>query len=123
MGVALQARINPLRNVCQRKVLKSNPKGVKTECVFADGTSILLSNFLASFIRAGDELLLPLDLEATAADTEIYIRHNPEERKQDVFQASIGYATQPRKDKRHKPFPSAQNQGSRLWIFALKPTC
>src|SRR6266566_6368911 len=123
MGVALQARINPSRNVCQRKVLKSNPKGVKTECVFADGTSILLSNFLASFIRAGDELLLPLDLEATAADTEIYIRHNPEERKQDVFQAKIGYATQPRKDRRDNLFVSAEIHGSRLGISAINLRC
>ncbi len=123
MGVALQARINPSRNVCQRKVVKSNPKGVKTECVFADGTSILLSNFLASFIRAGDELLLPLDLEATAADTEIYIRHNPEERKQDVFQAKIGYATQPRKDRRDNLFVSAEIHGSRLGISAINLRC
>ena len=123
MGVALQARINPSRNVCQRKVVKSNPKRVKIECVFADGTSILLSNFLASFIRAGDELLLPLDLEATAADTEIYIRHNPEERKQDVFQASIGYATQPRKDRRDNLFVSAEIHGSRLGISAINLRC
>ncbi len=123
MGVALQARINPLQNVCQRKVLKSNPKGVKTECVFADGTSILLSNFLASFIRAGDELLLPLDLEATAADTEVYIRYNPEERKQDVFQARIGYATQPRKDRRDNLFVSAEIHDSRLGISAINLRC
>ncbi len=123
MRVALQARINPSRNICQRKVLKSNPKGVKTECVFADGTSILLSNFLTSFIRAGDELLLPLDLEATAADTEIYIRHNPEERKQDVFQASIGYATQPRKDRRDNLFVSAEIHDSRLGISAINLRC
>src|SRR6266481_712275 len=123
MGVALQARINPSRNVCQRKVVKSNPKGVKIECVFADGTSILLSNFLASFIRAGDELLLPLDLEATAADTDIYIRHNPEKRKQDFFQASIGYATQPRKDRRDNLFVSAEIHDSRLGISSINLRC
>ncbi len=83
----------------------------------------MLSNFLASFIRAGDELLLPLDLEATAADTEIYIRHNPEERKQDVFQASIGYATQPRKDRRDNLFVSAEIHDSRLGISAINLRC
>jgi len=59
------------------KSLKTNPKGVNTECVFTDGTSILVSNFLASFIRAGDELLFPLGHEAAAAGTQIYIRKNP----------------------------------------------
>jgi hypothetical protein len=51
-------------NVCQRVVLKTNPRSDKTECVLTDGTSILLSNFLASFIRAGDELWFPLALAA-----------------------------------------------------------
>src|SRR5258707_4231164 len=84
MDVAIQARTNPLSNICQRKVLKTNPKGVKTESDFADGTSILLSNFLASFIRTGDELFCPLELEAAGASTQIYIRNtNPEERRQD----------------------------------------
>jgi hypothetical protein len=124
MGVPLQARISPLRNVCQRKVLKTNPKGVNTECVFTDGTSILVSNFLASFIRAGDELLFPLGHEAAAAGTQIYIRKTHlEERRWDVFQAEIGYATQPRKDKRNNLFVSAEVPDSQLGISAISLRC
>jgi len=123
MDIALQARINPPRNVCERRVLKTNPKDVNTECVFADATSILLSNFLASFIHQGDELLFPLDLEASSADTEIYIRHNPEERRHDVFQAQIGYATQPRKDRRDNLFVSAEVPDSQLGISAMSLPC
>jgi hypothetical protein len=124
MGVPLQARISPLRSVCQRKVLKTNPKGVNTECVFTDGTSILVSNFLASFIRAGDELLFPLGHEAAAAGTQIYIRKTHlEERRWDVFQAEIGYATQPRKDKRNNLFVSAEVPDSQLGISAISLRC
>jgi hypothetical protein len=123
MGTAVQARADARPNVCQRKVFKTNPKGPKTECFFADGTSILLSNFLASFVRAGDELVFPLDLEAAGAGTEIYIRHNPEERRQDAFQAEIGYATQPRKDKRGNLFISAEIPGSRLGISSIQLRC
>ena len=124
MDVAIQARANPLPNICQRKVLKTNPKGVKTESVFADGTSILLSNFLASFIRTGDELFFPLELEAAGAGTQIYIRNtNPEERRQDVFQAEIGYATQPRKDKRVNLFVSAEVRSPGLGISAINVRC
>src|SRR5258707_9071791 len=109
MGAAVQVKADALPNVCQRKVVKTNPKGVKTECVLTDGTSILVSNFVASFIRAGDELLSPLENEATDAGTQIYIRKtHPEERRWDVFQAKIGYATQPRKDKRNNLFVSAE---------------
>jgi len=123
MEVALQARINPLTNVCQRKVIKTNQRGTKTECVFADGTCILLSNFLASFIRTGDELLFPLGLKATDTCTQIYIQHNPEERRQDVFQAEIGYAAQPRKDKRNNLFISAEVLDSHLGISAINLRC
>jgi hypothetical protein len=109
--------------VRRRKVIGTNPKGPKTECLFADGTSILLSNFLASFVRAGDELVFPLDLEAEGAGTEIYFRHNPEERRQDAFQAEIGYVSQPRKDRRDNLFVSAEVPSSRLGIAAINLRC
>ena len=123
MGTAVQVKADAPSNVCQRKVVKANPKGAKTECLFADGTSILLSNFLASFIRGGDELLFPLALEAADTRMQIYIRHNPEERRQDVFQADIGYATQPRRDKRGNLFVSAEVVGCCLGISAIHLRC
>jgi hypothetical protein len=120
VGVALQARINLLRNVCQRKVFKTNLKGVNTECVFADGTAILVSNFLASFIRAGDDLLFSLELEAAHLSTEIYIRNtNLNAKRRDIFQTRIGYASQPRKDKRNNLFVSAEILNPRLGISAI----
>src|SRR6266852_7059445 len=57
MGLPVQTRTNPLPNVARRQVLRTNPKGSKTECVFADVTAILVSTFLASFIRDVVELL------------------------------------------------------------------
>ena len=120
MGAALQPRIDPPRSVCQRRVLKTNPKGVNTECVFADGTSIVVSNFLASFVRAGDDLLFSLELEAPDSSTEIYIRNaNPGSRRRDLFQTQIGYASQPRKDKRNHLFVSAEVSNPRLGISTI----
>jgi hypothetical protein len=124
MRAALPIKTNERPNVWSRLVLKTNPKGSKTECVFADGTAILVSNFLASFIRASDELLFPVELEAADAGTQIYIRNtNPEERRRDVFQAEIGYATQPRKDRRDNLFVAAEVRGSRLGISAINLRC
>ena len=109
---------------CRRIVLKTNPKGAKTECNFADGTTILVSNFFASFVHTGDELLFPLELQAANAGTEIYIRNtNTQERRQDTFQAGIGYATQPRRDKRGDLFVSAEVVGGRLGIAAIHLRC
>lgn len=120
MGVPLQARINPLRNVCQRKVLKTNPKSVNTECVFTDSTSILVSNFLASFIRAGDDLFFSLELAAADSNTEIYIRNtNPGAKRRDLFQTRIGCASRPRTDKRNDLFVSAEVSSPRLGVSAI----
>ena len=124
MGTTVQVIADSLPNVCQRKVVKTNPKGTKTECLFADGTSILVSNFFASFICLGDELLFPLKYEITAAGTQIYIRKaHPEERRRDSFQAEIGYATQPRKDKRNDLVVSAELPDSPLGISAINLRC
>lgn len=124
MGAAVSLKGKPLPNVCQRKVVKTNPTGAKTECLFADRTSILVSNFLASFIRAGDELLFLLGHEAAAAGTQIYIRKtHPEERRWDIFQSEIGCATQPRKDKRNNLFVSAEVHDAQLGISAISLRC
>jgi len=124
MSTAIKAKANALPSVRQGKVVKTNRTGGKTECLFADGISILVSNFVASFIRAGDELLFPLEHEAVDAGTQSYIRKtNPEERRWDVFQAEIGYATQPRRDKRNNLFVSAEIRDSRLGISAINLRC
>jgi curved DNA-binding protein CbpA len=124
MCAAGSVKADALSNVCQRKVVKTNPAGAKTECLFADGTSILVSNFVASFIRGGDELLFPLGHEAADAGTQICIRKtHPEERRSEVFQAEIGYATQPRKDKRNNLFVSAEVPDSPLGISAISLRC
>lgn len=124
MDVAIRARTNPPRNVCQRLVLRTNPKGTKTECVFGDGTAILVSNFLASLIHVRDELRFPRDLETADAGTQIYIRNtNPEERRRDIFQAEIGYVTQPRKERRDSFFVAAEVRGSCLGISAIDLPC
>ena len=124
MSVAFQVKAEAPPNVCQRRIVKTNPKGAKTESVFADGTSILLSNFLASFIRPGDELCFPVGLEAADVGTQLYIRNtNDRERRQDAFQAEVGYATQPRKDKRGNLYVSTEVIAGRLGISAVHLPC
>jgi len=123
MGTAVQVKAAVLSNVCRRRVVNTNLEGAKTECLFADGTSIVLSNVLASFIRPGDEVLFPLELQAAGMGTQIYIRHSPEQRRRDIFQAEIGYATQPRKDQHGNLFVSAEVVGGHLGIFAIHVRC
>ena len=119
MGTAVQAKADSLPNVRQGKVVKTNPKGLKTECLFADGTSLLVSNFAASFIRSGDELLFSLEQEATDTYAGPILRRDGGT----FFQAEIGCATQPRKDKRNNLFVSAEVPDSQLGISAINLRC
>jgi hypothetical protein len=110
--------------VCRRLVLRTNPRGAKAECVFTDGTSIVLSSFLASFIHSGDEVRFPLALEAAAVKTEIHIRNKMRiPGGQEVFQAEIGYAMQPRKDKRGNLYVLARVTSPSLGVSAVHLRC
>jgi len=124
MAIALHATGAATPGVCRRLVLRTNPRGAKAECVFTDGTSILLSNFLAAFIRPGDEVRFPLPLEATAVGAEIQIR-KPKRitERREMFQAAIGYATQPRKDKRGNLYVLAEVVSPCLGVSAVQLRC
>jgi hypothetical protein len=124
MAIALYASGTAKPDVCQRLVLRTDPRGTKTECVFTDGTSILLSNFLASFIHPGEEVRFPLALETAAVAAEIHIRDTKQiTGRREIFQAAIGYATQPRKDKRGTLFVLAQVVSPNLGISAIHLRC
>jgi hypothetical protein len=124
MNEALQASEGSQSNIEKRIVLKTIPKSTKTECVLADGTSIMVSNFLGSFIRPGYELRFPMEVQAPDVGTQIYIRStSSNERRRDALQAEIGYATQPRKDKQGNLFVSAEVVGDRFGISAIHLRC
>ena len=92
--------------------------------MFTDGTSILLSNVLASFIHSGDEVRFPLTLEAVSATAEIQVRDAKRTTgRREIFQAEIGYATQPRKDKRGDLFVLAEVVGRCLGISTIQLRC
>lgn len=109
---------------CRRTVAKTSKKGDKVECVFSDGSSILLSSFVASFVRPGDEVRFPLAIGTAAANTELYISNpkSPQGRR-DIYQASVGYAAQPKKDKRGNLFVSAKVLSQHLGISAIHIRC
>src|SRR5712664_1184623 len=124
MAIALHASGAAIPDVCRRVVLRTIPRGAKAECVFTDGTSILLSNLLASFIYPGDEVRFPLKLEAATAAAEIQVRDTKRiTGRREIFQADIAYATQPRKDKRGDLFVLAEVVGRCLGISTIQLRC
>src|SRR5260370_30750401 len=104
MAIALHASGAAIPDVCRRVVLRTIPRGAKAECVFTDGTSILLSNLLASFIYPGDEVRFPLKLEAATAAAEIQVRDTKRiTGRREIFQAHLAYPTTTPHDNRAYP--------------------
>lgn len=120
MSSAVQIEAQDSAAVVERTVVKATPEAAKMKCVFADGTYILVSNLLASLIRAGDELRFPANLQTADLSTHIYIRNtSSQQRRHDAYQADIGYATHPKSDKRGNLFVSADVAGVGIGIRAI----
>lgn len=124
MSSAVQIKGKESASVVERMVVKTITGTTKTKCFFSDGTHIVVSNLLGSFIYAGDELHFPVDLQTADASTQIYIRDsNIQQRRDDAFQSGIGYATQPKRDKRGDLFVSAEVNGGGIGIRAIHLPC
>jgi hypothetical protein len=88
---------------------------------FGDGSTILISPFLATQVSVGDEISFPLATRAVHAGTEIYVRkRSPATAFRDVYQATIGYVSQPRQDKREGYFVIADVLNGQLGISSIR---
>jgi hypothetical protein len=99
--------------VCQQ-VIRLQPDGPAIRCHFSNGSSLTLSRFLAGFIRLSDQL----EFDPTAADPsrELRVLQKATRPPRDLYSAPIGYATQPRTDKRGECFVRAEVAGGRLGV-------
>jgi hypothetical protein len=92
------------------------------ECVLSQGAPILLPAFLAAYLDCRDEIEIPI--APNQAGVEIHVRKNPSSRRmRELYQAQIGYVTQPKEDKRKELFVAAEVMGSRLGIATIYLPC
>jgi hypothetical protein len=105
-------------------VAEVRPEGKSVGCRFTDGGSILVSNFLSTQIRRGDEVSFPLAIDSASAGTEIYVRKpSSSGRASDLYQAPIRYAAQPKADKRGQLYVRAEVSSGRLHISSVHLPC
>jgi hypothetical protein len=107
--------------LCRQRVAKIERKTERIECVFANGSAIVVSPSLATHVSVGDEISFPLATQAVDAGTEIYVgKSSPATGHRDVYQASIGCVSQPRQDKRGEYFVSAEIPNGQLGISSIR---
>ena len=124
MEAAIQSLSESTEVILSRVVSEANRDGEKTVCHFNDGGNVLLSNFLAAFIRPGDEITFPLTIDSAGAGTEIYIRKTSSGgRGRDVYQTPVSYAAQPKADKRERLYIRAEVPAGRLGISSIHLPC
>ena len=91
-------------------------------CVLTNRGKILVSRMVAGHIVVGDEIAFPMP----AADTvgpEIYVTKAHSGIDRCLYQAPVGYVTQPKLDKRQQHFVSAQVERGHLGISAILLPC
>ena len=124
METGTQAASAVAKVILSRVVSETNREGEKTVCHFNDDGSVLLSNFLAAFIRPGDEITLPLTIDSAGAGTEIYIRTvSSSVRSRDLYQAPISYAAQPKANRCEQLYVRSEVPTSRLGVSSIYLPC
>lgn len=111
-------------DIYERVILRTGLKTGKAECVFTDGTSILLPMFVVSFLHSGDTLCFPIGGAAENESTEIYVRRrSPRHREEQLLLVEIGYAQRPRDDPRNRLQVYAEVRGQHLGIANIQFRC
>lgn len=92
------------------------------ECVLTQGAPVLIPAFLATYLSPHDQIEIPIS--PNQAGVEIHVSKNSTSRRmREIYQAPIGYVTQPKEDKRKELFVAAGVTDSRLGIRSIHLPC
>jgi hypothetical protein len=92
-------------------------------CVLVNGSKILLSRLLACQITVGDEIAFRIPTGDSAAPEICITKACSSGTNRCLYQAPVGYVTQPKLDKRQQHFVSAQVEHGNLGISAIFLPC
>ena len=118
------APISPACQVCRERVASLQRKADHAECLLANGSKLRISRFLAAHISNGDEIAFPLFPAPVNRGTELYVTKNSHSgHSHDLYQAPIGNATQPQRNKRDQLFVAAEVGEGSLGISSVFLRC
>ena len=123
-GIMVLTSSAPSIPVCRERVVSLHRQEEPATCELANRTNLRVSGLLASNVAIGDEITFPIPTGA-ATGAEIYITKGSSSSGQNrcLYQASIGYVTQPKLDKRSQHFVAAEVQQKGLGISAVFLPC
>ena len=115
---------NPSVPLCCERVVSVQRQQEPCCCILANRTNLRISSLLASYIAIGDEITFPIPT-GNVVGTEIYVTKNSPSSglHRCLYQAPIGYVSQPKADKRNQQFVSAEVQQKGLGIATIFVPC
>ena len=113
-AVASSRPVLPLANVVRRRVTRVETEASAVICSLSDQGSLKLSRFVGGFVHAGDEI--EFDPTAPLPLKECRLVQQRPQRSKELYFGSIGYAAQPKADKRADYFVRAEVPESRLGL-------
>src|SRR5215469_14987183 len=113
-AVAASLPVSPSMDLVRRRVSRIEPDASSATCWFSSQDSLKLGRFIGGFIRAGDEI--EFDPTAPFPLKECRLVQPRSQRSNELYFGSIGYAAQPRADKRGEYFVRAEVPESRLGL-------
>ena len=110
--------------LCQERVVSVDRQANPPICVRANQTDMRVSRVLALHIAVGDEIVFPIPTgDEVGGEVSITKHAVSRGHPHHVYQAPIGYVTQPKVDKRSQHFVTAEVRQSGLGISAIFLPC
>src|SRR5271165_4222175 len=117
------ASFNPSLPVCRDRVVSILRQDEPTACVFANQTKLLLSPFLAKSVAVGDEITFPIPARDAVGSEILVTKDATPGPGRHIYQAPIGYVSQPKQDKRNQHYVSAEVQRGSLGMGTVFLPC
>ena len=103
--------------------MKLQRQGSSAVCMLANQTKLLVSCALAKSLTVGDEITFPIPESDTVGPEILVTKKSASGPIRHLYQAPIGYVSQPKQDKRDQHFVSAEVQQGNLGIKSIFLPC
>ena len=124
METGIKCQLTAEATVRQAQVLRLQPEPGKTVCVLRGADPVVVSKSLGAHIRPGDQIDFAMDTDSADTSGEIYVRRAaPSARNQDIYQARISCASQPKPDSRGQQYVRAEVTQGRFGISGVHLPC
>src|SRR5271165_321540 len=109
--------------ICRERVVSIQPEENHASFVLANQAKILLRPFLTGYIGIGDEIAFRVPTRDTIRAEILITKNSGSDPSRHLYQAPIGYVSQPKLDKRNQHFVSAEVQRGSFGIGKIFLPC